>query len=98
MESQHAPFKTVEWHLAYREQQRLRSDKTPMGIFLDKFTGRLHSWSNNPLSSFYHTESSAGISDPEKEKLQHVILEAEQQQVVAQMIETEARNADYVIS
>jgi hypothetical protein len=74
VESQHAPFKTVECHLAYGEQQRLRSDKTRFGMFLDKFTGRPHSWSNNPLSSIYRTESSAGISDPEKENNIRIIF------------------------
>lgn len=59
-EEARAPFKTIEWHQAARAKHKLKAASGGFGGFLKTFTGKPHSWSTNPLTSFFSGAEAIG--------------------------------------
>ena len=58
-ESQRAYFKTMAWYQAMDLKAGLKATSSDQGKFLAVFTKTSHSWSTNPLTAFFMSESAA---------------------------------------
>lgn len=59
MESQRAPFKTIEYYTAQDAKKKINSRGTSEAKYLSWLLARPGSWKDNPLDSFYFSEESA---------------------------------------
>ena len=57
-EAKKASFKTIAWHEAFNQQQKIKGTSTNIGKWLKTFTGsKPSSWKNNPIDAVYSSET-----------------------------------------
>ena len=62
-ESAKAPFKTIAWFSAMDQKAKLKATDASIGKKIKTFTAKPHSWTNNPIDSFFRTEPSANAKN-----------------------------------
>ncbi len=91
-----APFKTIEWHDAFRSKQKIKTSSEPIGSFFKKLTSKPTSWNSNPLEAFY---KSAAKDEAEQQqltiKLANAVEQTKMQLVLAEEAQKKASDANY---
>jgi len=59
IESERAPFKTIEWYQAVDAKKKLKATGSSIGKSIKTFTNKPHGWKTNPLDSFYRSSAAA---------------------------------------
>ncbi len=83
--SENLPFKTVAWHEATADLEKLKLSSEPVGKFLKKLTNKPNNWTTNPLEAFHKPASKTDLS-AEAEAVNNALrkaLEAENAAVIA---------------
>ena len=60
--TENLPFKTVAWHEANTELEKLKLSSEPVGQFLKKLSAKPNGWTNNPLEAFFKPASQVDLA------------------------------------
>jgi len=106
VESQRAPFKTVEWYKAVDMKKKLKATSSPIGKKIKAFTHKPHKWKGNPLNAFVQSGSAADARNKKaapvyaaaKAKAEEALLKARAAQEAAEAagFENQALNDEAV--
>ncbi|MCL5780141.1 MAG: putative sulfate exporter family transporter [Firmicutes bacterium] len=78
-ESERAPFKTIEWHKANSDKNKLRASDEPLAKTVSGYLTRPHGWDTNPLVSFVQSEEEAKAkSEKNKAKFEEAKIKTEE--------------------
>lgn len=58
-EAERAPFKTIEWHKANSDKNKLKAKDEPLAKEITSYLTRPHGWTDKPIVSFIQTEEEA---------------------------------------
>ncbi len=81
-EAERAPFKTIEWFVENDRKESIKATKEPAGELLQDITGKLHSWSDNPLHAFYLSDHAAS-EKAEKARIKYDKLKEKESKLLA---------------